>query len=325
MQPSSELQTLLANCAGLDRAQDRHQDAFAVWQAEPGVAQVFDSFTAYAAGTPLSALPALAALFAADRRAAASLTGSLVRAFAGALAAAPLGQVPLRHSNERAYAALLLARAGSASLTLVAFDGAGLASSTPPPSVAFASGEEWDVVIAGQGAGRLIERRDNRLIAHPVELTPGTALGRDGEREALLIDRAGVAAGETLVLLRLQRRSAGLIPSREYELATGALIHQADPTPRESRHAVAVTLLGRMGRRDAAPQLAAIALESDRGEGLRWQALRECLGLDSAAGFRALDAVARDPADPLAHPAGALRAQLLEQYPALAEIVRCPA
>ncbi len=325
MQPTSELQTLLSDPAGIGRAQDRHQDALAAWRAEPVVAAVFDSFTAFAGGAALSSLPPLAALFAADRVAATGLTGSLVRQFCAALREAPLGQVPLRHSNEHAYAAMLIARAGTASLSLVAFDGAALARAEPPPSVAFASGEEWDVVVAGHGAGRLIERRDTGLAIHPFKLSPGTALGRDGECEALLIDRAGTATGETLVLLRLQRRSAGLIPSREYELASGQLIHQADPNPRESRHAVAATLLGRMGRADAAPLLAEVACEGDRSEGLRWQALRECLGLDSAAGFRALDAVARDPLDPLALPAGALRAQLLERYPALAENARCPA
>jgi hypothetical protein len=320
MQPTTELQSMLTDSAGIARAQDRHEAALAAWQAEPGVAAVLDSFSDYAAGAALSALPALSALFAAERHAAAGLTGSLVRAFSAALVAAPLGQVPLHHTNERGFAALLLARRGTAALNLVAFDGGALGRAAPSPSVAFASGEEWDVVVAGRGSGRLIERRDNGLVSHPIKLSPGTALGRDGEREVLLVDRAGTAAGEALVLLRLQRRSPGLIPSREYELASGKLIHQSDPTPRESRHAVAVTLLGRMGRTDAAPLLAELAAESQRSEGLRWQALRECLGLDSAAGFRALEQVARDAADPLAHPAGALRAQLLEQYPALAEI-----
>ena len=58
---------------------------------------------------------------------------------------------------------------------------------------------------------------------------------------------------------------------------------------------------------------------------LRWQALRECLGLDSAIGFAALSAIARRSVDPLAVPAGALRAQLLEAYPQLAEVSACPA
>ena len=112
---------------------------------------------------------------------------------------------------------------------------------------------------------------------------------------------------------------------REYDLASGALIHQADPVPRTSRHEVAIALLGRMGGTDAAPLLAEMAGETDRGESLRWHALRECLGLDTALGFRALTAIARPAGDPLSHPAGALRAQLLEQHPVFAEIAPCPA
>jgi hypothetical protein len=58
---------------------------------------------------------------------------------------------------------------------------------------------------------------------------------------------------------------------------------------------------------------------------LRWQALRECLALDTLAGFRALTAVATACDDPLAGAAGALRAQLVETYPQLGRIQPCPA
>lgn len=321
MQPSATLRALLADPAILQAAQECHAAALAAWRAEPAVAGVLDAFAAYAGGGALSALPALAALFAADEG-----QGGTARAFAGALAAhmlpalaaQPLGQVPLRHASERAHAALLLARDGDAALTLVAFEGAALARAPAVRSVAFATGEEWDVVIAGNGAGRLIQRRDGCLVAHPLELAPGVALGRDGTCEALLID--GAEQGQGLVLLRLQRRAPGAVPVREYDLAGGALLHQSDPTPRTSRHEVAVALLARMGRADAAPLLAEMAAESDSGTSLRWHALRECLGLDTALGFRTLSVIARDPADPLGHPAGALRAQLLEQHPQLAEI-----
>ena len=49
---------------------------------------------------------------------------------------------------------------------------------------------------------------------------------------------------------------------------------------------------------------------------LRWID-RECLALDTAAGFRALATLARLADDPLACPAGALRAQLVEAHPQL--------
>ena len=70
--------------------------------------------------------------------------------------------------------------------------------------------------------------------------------------------------------------------------------------------------------------LAAMA-EEEGSAHLRWQALRECLGLDSAVGFAALTGLAQRNDDPLAVPAGALRAQLLETYPQLAGVAGCPA
>jgi hypothetical protein len=85
-----------------------------------------------------------------------------------------------------------------------------------------------------------------------------------------------------------------------------------------------LAMLGRMGRKDAAPLIAEIAA----GEGspaLRWQALRECLALDTQVGFAALSAVAGAAGDPLAANAGALRAQLIEAYPQLQEVEQCPA
>ena len=60
-------------------------------------------------------------------------------------------------------------------------------------------------------------------------------------------------------------------------------------------------------------------------EGLRWSALRESLGLDTATGFAALDALAHAPDDPLADAATTLAAHLLENWPQLGALVACPA
>lgn len=92
---------------------------------------------------------------------------------------------------------------------------------------------------------------------------------------------------------------------------------------RASRHEMMVALLGRMGRTEAAPEMA--AMESEPGDdSLRWQALRECLALDTETGFRALCAVAGAAADPLAAAAGALRAQLVEAHPQLLALEDVP-
>ena len=121
----------------------------------------------------------------------------------------------------------------------------------------------------------------------------------------------------------MQRRPASGSVTREFNLADGSLAHQATGNARESRFELAAALLGRMGRCDAAPLLAAMA-EEQGGNSLRWQALKESLGLDTAHGFAALNRIAERPHDPLAAPALALRAQLLKTYPQLAGAQPCP-
>jgi hypothetical protein len=54
---------------------------------------------------------------------------------------------------------------------------------------------------------------------------------------------------------------------------------------------------------------------------LRWEALRQCLALDTRAGLALLAGLADNPADPLAAPARALQRQLAASDPALAALV----
>ena len=321
MHVNGEIRALIDDPASLRAQQDRHAAAWSRWAGSASAAPLLADFSAFAAGTPLTALPSLAGLFSPDGAASRAVRG-LVDALLPALAAAPFGQVPLRHHVGSAATTLMLAREGEASLSLVALDPAGLAKAGPAQSAAFAPAEEWDVVLAGRGFGRLVEGAGERgLLQHLVCLEPGLALGRDAVREALLVDRAET----TVLLLRLRRLTAANRPVRELDLADGALLHQAEASARESRHEIAVALLGAMGRADAVPSLAEIAQDARHGAMLRWQALRQCLALDTLAGFRALAALACCPDDALAPAAGALRAQLIEQHPVLAGIEPCPA
>jgi hypothetical protein len=326
MQPNPAIRALIDQPALLHAEQDFHAAAITAWRNGAEAAAVLADFAAYADGQPLSALRALGALFNGHGGGRALVTG-LCRAMVAAMAEAPFGQVPLRHHVSRAATTVMLARANGhagheASLSLVALDGAGLALEPAAVSATFAPAEEWDLVVRGQGTGRLVENHSApRLAQHPLAFAPGLALGRDAAREALLVDRVdGV-----LLLLRLRRRRPGPAPTRELDLACGRQLHQAASSAQDSRHEIAVALLGRMGRKDAAPVLAEIARDAGQGDMLRWQSVRECLGLDTLAGFRALAALAARGGDPLAAAAGALRAQLIEQYPVLAEIQPCPA
>ena len=321
MDKTAELIALQADLPRQARAQQQMSAALAAWQAGASVAPVLAAFDDYAAGTSLGDLPALARLFGDDVSVARSLVDPLVHQFAQVLRTEPFAIVPTRHHSDGLMSTLLLARRGDTVLTLVTVDGASLARQPKPTSACFVAAEEWEVVLSGTGRARLVERRQEGLVTHRLDLVPGLSLGRQSEREALIFDEVDGA----LVLLRLQRRNSQPRPTHELALEDGRVLHQAAGSPNESRHEVAVALLGRMGRKDAAPLLAEIARDESHGESLRWQALRECLGLDTGTGFWTLTAISRAGSDPLAVPAGALRAQLLETYPQLAEVELCHA
>lgn len=275
------------------------------WQTEPEVADVLADMATFGDGAHLADCPALAAVFAGAERAHALVT-TLSRRLCAALASEPLGHPPLRHGFDGSSATLLLARAGRAQLVLQAIE----PGERHFASACYSDAERHELVLAGTARARVVRRRC--FTVHPLALAPGVRLALDVSREALQV----LAVEQRLVSLRLHRFAAAPGPSREYSLADGVLLHQSAGSRATSRSEIALALLGRMGRAEAAPAMAAIArAPGDRS--LRWQALRECLALDSAEGFAALSAVANSAADPLARPAAALRAQLVEAYPEL--------
>ena len=306
-----ELRVLRRDDSPQRDAQEALHQAMAAWRAKPAVADLLASLGAFAEGASLGDCPQLAALFAPGNGFAQQLAADFTAATCAALAGAPLGHVPLRHFTDGTSSTLLIARTGNVTLSLVAIDGAGLRGKPAPVSASFGPNQTWEHVLAGAAEVELVERQPGgpqaaKLLRREASLAPGSIMQRDGEREARLLRHI---VG-TLVSLRLQRRCENAGVTREYDLASGALLHQAAGNPRDSRIELMLALLGRMGRTDAAPAMAELAL----GEGstaLRWQALRECLALDTQAGFRALSAVAAAPRDSLAAPAGALRAQLI--------------
>lgn len=324
MQIRPELEALRRDDTPQRQAQARLGSVLAQWRAGPA-ALLDNELGQFGEGAELDDLPLLSALFEPGETAAEEFIAELVARFAAALGRDPLGQVPLRHYTDDLVTSLMLARGPRATLALQAIDGAGLARRAAPLSVSFPPSETVERVLAGSARADLVRVIGTRpgaadLVTAEVALAPGTAQRRDGSREALVLREV---AG-SLVTLKLQRRTAQGVVTREYRLADGALVHQAAGSPRDSRLELTAALLGRMGRTDAAPLLGAMA-EENASPALRWQALRECLALDTATGFAALTTLARRSDDPLCGPAGALRAQLIETYPQLAGATRCPA
>ncbi len=292
------------------------------WRGDRRWGDLLAAFTGYAQGGALGECEPLAqALTRLD--AALPLVAAFLGHMLPALAEHPLGQLPLRHLRDGGLSALVLAREGGAMLSLIAHEPGQRALR----SASFGEGERHELVLAGRAFGQRVQLGEP-LTCTPHDLLPGGSCRLDSARETLLIERVALR----LVSLRLVRSPARPGTTREYELAEGRLIHQASGDLDESRRELMLALLGRMGRVDSVGLMARIALDHSGAGGaggtsahLRWQALRECLALDTSAGFRALAAIAGEGHDPLRDAALALQAQLLERHPQLAQLLRLTA
>lgn len=293
-----------------------------LWRARPEVAPVLTALDRFGEGVPIEASAELADLFDGAKSTARDFVSGFVETGLVGLDAHPLGQLPLRHGVTRAAHTLLLAHSGSASLALVVFDGEALSGLPPAASAEFAPVETWSHVLAGSGVADHVLRSNADgagadVRAETLPMRPGTVHYRDGRYESLRVR----SAGGTLLELRLQRSLGGHEPVREYALADGALVHQAASRPEDSRSELALAVLARMGRRDAVPAMSRIATGPGH-EGLRWQALRELLTLDTRAGMVLLAQVAASEDDPLAVPAQELHASLLGTWPELERVAQ---
>ena len=316
MRIDPQLLALRGNASPQRDAQDRVFAARERWRTEQ--ADILGELAAFADGLRLEECPALSDVIR-DHAAAIAFVGELLDPMLAALRAEPLGQVPLRQFSGNGVSSLLVAREGRAMLLLSARE----EGSETRRAVSFSDGERHELVLAGQAEAQLVRLvdagpRQAEFETSDVVMLARSSLSLDQSREALMIGQVA----QRLVTLRLVRAAEVPQPTREYRLSDGAFIHQASGDVRESRHELMLALLGRMGRKDAASVMADMAGAEDRGasEHIRWQALRECLALDTAAGFRSLSSIARDSSDPLAGAAGALRAQLVEAHPVLAQL-----
>ncbi|QZH75345.1 MAG: hypothetical protein JY451_01580 [Erythrobacter sp.] len=297
------------------QAQTAMDAARTAWRAEPGGEQLAEELYRYGKGAPLEMCPLLEAMFT-EVGEAERLIALLVRHYCAALKANPIGHPPFRHGFDGAAGTLLLARSGRVQLMIQAREPGRLDHRT----YTFSDASRFDAVLAGEGQARIVRARPAGGTAvqfdrEALSLRGGERIALDSASETLVVD----SVERRLVVLRLMRSAAEPEPGREYDAQSGALLSQSAGTIATSRQEMIVALLGRMGRSDAAPEMAWLATgEGDRS--LRWQALRECLALDSAEGFAALGNMARAANDPLAANAGALRAQLLENYPEFAEL-----
>lgn len=293
------------------------------WRDAEGLREIEQELARFSSGAELATCKRIAHLMS-DHSTARAFAGGLCEGMSAALARHPLGHVPFRHQSGAGTAMLQIAQSGSAVLVLVNYDEA--AAAPLPTTASFSDVERHEMVLAGAADLRIATILEESCDRAAIDCEPCRIV--EGETLYLTPDIARIAERihGHMTILRVARSPARPKPSRVFSLADGALVHRAAGDRGESRREMAMAVLGRMGRIDAAPVLAELTREGS--DNARWQALRECLALDTATGFAALTKISIDLEDALAAQAGALRAQLLEAYPQLAEIdgrEPCPA
>lgn len=320
----AELRALQGDGGPQRAAQAAMQRRVAEWRDRASVRAVAAALAPFEAGGEPEELPALAQLMTQDG--ARAFADTLVTELVEVLGTAPLAHVALRHTNDARRSTLLLTRVGRVSLSLetrVAQPGG-----EPMATTAVLSDiDTWDMVLAGAVEGRLLEAREaggkTRFTGTAVRLQEGDLCVRRGRSQVLSIARIE----RCFTVLRLQRRAHSPAPAQAIDLASGDLVRQAAGDLRDSRREMMVGLLGRMERSEDAPVLAEIAREAGCLS-LRWEAVRQCLGLDTATGFRLVAELTRRHGDPIQPDAAALRAHLLALHPQLEALEggdRCPA
>jgi hypothetical protein len=286
--------------------------ALAAWRGHPQVAAVLMELAGCGAGAPLAGGSELARLLA-DHAVALRFVGGLIDPLMEALRAEPLAQLPLGFSAKPGLARIRLAQSGRASLSLAVF---ARCAGVRPASVLFEDGEAHELVLAGAGEAVSYRIGIDGLSHAAVACAPGICISRRGASEARQI----VAVTQPLLVLQLAREAAAPAPSREVAVPGGQLLQTISACKRTSQQMMALGVLGALAHRPALVAMEQLARDTAAQRDLRWEALRQVLGLDTARGYALLAQLAAQRGDALAEPAARLQRDLLAAYPELAAL-----
>ncbi len=297
------------------------QSANRSWSARPEVRQILDEFEKFGQGADIDECDALSRLFK-DPSNSREFAGRISRHVLDMLSDEPLAQPEFGDQADSSSATIQLAKHGRAELSLTCFD-ARDESSDQIQSMGFYDCDRHEIIVAGE-AEALFALYDPS--ANPAEKV-STWRERVSQGHAFHASSGSTFKSKTytriakrVVVLRLVRRPLDPQPAREIRISDGAVLSQSNGSKHASCQEVMMATLGRMGRKDAVPAMSRLARNGD--EHLRWEAIRQCLALDFRVGFDLLCEAATAPNDPLSGIASALRAQLIEAHPQLAELER---
>lgn len=327
MQVHPDISALRSDAALQRQANDTMSAAFSDWKESEGYARIASDLKAYDQGRALADCADLGRMLA-NVEAADAFVASWRDALLAALRTQPLGNVPSRHSISKGLTTIQLTVAGNATLSLLAYEER--SDLAEPQSAMFVDRELHEMVLAGGATGMrhtLSQEQGGQaqVASHNFEYQWGSTASFAPCTDARQFTRV---AGSMLVL-QLSRTPARPAPSALYSLDNGTLLQRTSGNKRASQNFLALDVLGAMGRTDAV--LAMIELASSHSEEpeLRWEAVRQVLGLDAAQGMTLLGQLSARDTDPLAAPAQSLQQSLVQADAQLAQFAkenaRCPA
>ncbi|MEL6878286.1 MAG: hypothetical protein AAGL68_09340 [Pseudomonadota bacterium] len=218
--------------------------------------------------------------------------------------------------------------AGNVTLSLLAYEER--ADVVEPSSVLFADRDVSEIVLAGEAHG--LAHRITGLENGCAQIDTAKVIYAPGSRMVMHAgaqNRQIVSVEGAMLVLQLIRSPDRPSPTREYSLEDGRLLHQASGNKRASQHFLALDVLGAMERHDAVSAMVELALSVDDEADLRWEAVRQTLALDTAAGLSLLRELSRRDTDLLSAPAASLQQSLIAANAQLAqlskEVATCPA
>lgn len=290
-------------------------DTLADWHNGRDIAAIAEELSRYAAGDCLSQLSALRALVS-DLGEAQRFLNAFTEHFMDALEREPLGEIPFRHGGNDGFFRMQILQRGGGVLSLMVYEP--IERSQEPQAALFADCTTHEIVVAGSARGvchDIIETRPGSaaITSKAVRWSTGDIIAQTAQRQSRQI----VEVSQSLVVLQLSRAPVQPLPTREYRLCDGALIHSVSGDKRASEKIMALCVLGAMGEARALPVLSDTALNRSHDPDLRWEAVRQSIALDAAAGMALLKVLEERGNDPLSGPAGELRDQLCRAHPGL--------
>ena len=289
------------------------------WMAKDAVRSITADLALYARGQSLAECSTLRELMD-DHATANAFVQTLCHEVLDALRERPLGEAPFRFRVSQGLATLQLLSSKCATLSLAAYE----PLDKPPEqsqTALFSDRCVDEIVISGVAKARRHTITSRAAVtSEEIDLRPGDRLGL----RPLIEMREIIDVERSLVILQLTREPDRPRPTREVDLQTGTVLRTASGDKSASQSVMGLSVLGALKSYVALDVMEQTALNGAEDIEVRWEAVRQILGLAAVRGVAVLQSLVKRDDDPLCNPAQNLLDQVLTAQPDLARLFKEP-